>query len=160
MAPKPITETISPDKNKSIYIPYFDKEKSSNCLDCEEKPCIEACDMNIIYLDEETKLPLIKFGNELDDGYCTFCEDCKNACKLEVLTKSDGKINTNLKIKKSCFAYNSTMCYVCKEACMVDAIEFVGLFFPDIDSTKCNGCNLCLIKCPSASIERTTISKE
>lgn len=52
----------------------------------------------------------------------------------------------------SCLAWNQTMCYSCKEACMEDAIQFNGLFKPVILEEKCTYCGDCAPVCPVASL--------
>ena len=70
---------FSPKKN-FVYPPYFeDIQNFSKCNECEEKPCINACEENI--LEIENSHPVIKFGI----NGCTFCNECANVCESNVL---------------------------------------------------------------------------
>ena len=125
----------------------FDKE----CIECETKDCASACYENIIVI-EAGGTPIINFSK----SGCTFCQDCANACKRDVLkiTEDNEKINaTFLIVKDRCMAHNGSICFSCKEPCLDNAILFKGMFEPIIDLEKCTSCGFCLSRCPTNAIE-------
>ncbi len=45
------------------------------------------------------------------------------------------------------------MCFSCKDPCLDDAIEFIGMFRPEIIDDKCTSCGFCIKACPTQAIE-------
>jgi ferredoxin-type protein NapF len=144
------------EDTKKIHIirpPYFLNESDFlKCIDCNTKDCKIAC-------DEDTKIIKI-----LDDGTpslnfsvngCTYCDDCAEACKEDILKVENKKnINTVFSIDLiKCLSWHQTMCFSCKEPCLVNAIEFLGMFRPEINVDICNSCGFCLNICPTNAIE-------
>ena len=145
------------DKIESLIVrPPFvknDKEFYNKCIECEDTPCILACEEEIIFIQEDTT-PTINF----EKRGCTFCEDCANACDRDVISLNNlynvNSLNISFQINtSSCIAHNDTICFSCKEPCVDDAILFNGLFNPIIDETKCTGCGFCYGRCPTKAIE-------
>ena len=133
-----------------IYPPYYnEKSDFANCLECDEKDCLLACNEEIIHI--EKGIPIIKFGK----NGCTFCDECALACKKDVLKleyKRD-KLNCEILINpKKCIAWNQTICYSCNDVCEERAIDFRGLFNPIINEEKCTSCGFCISVCPADSI--------
>ena len=127
---------------------------------CETKDCKIVCDEDtqiIQILDDGT--PSLNFAL---DG-CTYCDECANACKKNVL-KIEYKKNINAIFSIDlikCMSWHDTMCFSCKDPCIVDAIKFLGMFRPEIDSSICNSCGFCLKVCPTDAINLNIIdSKE
>lgn len=50
------------------------------------------------------------------------------------------------------------MCFSCKDPCLDDAIEFLGMFRPEIVTDKCTSCGFCLRACPTSAIEIKALS--
>ncbi len=125
---------------------------ANECLECELKDCVDACDENIILINNGTpELNFTKSG-------CTFCEACAEACEEGVLSlenKQTGKVlNARFKISlESCVAHHGVICFSCKEPCIDDAILFNGMFNPIIDTEKCTACGFCLSRCPTNAID-------
>ena len=154
---KKLTKPISDIKEEEtpLYVrpPYakdlslFDKE----CINCESKACAKACDEKIIIIEANRGTPIINFTN----SGCTFCQDCANACELNVLSIDFSEsINATFLINKDkCMAHNGSVCFSCKEPCIDDAILFKGMFEPIIDIQKCTSCGFCLSRCPTNAIE-------
>ncbi len=128
-------------KNKESF---FTKE----CMHCDGK-CSTFCEEKIIIILED-KTPAIDFGL----GGCTYCDACANACPTDVLKiEYKNKIETSIKIDiLKCMSWHNTMCFSCKDPCLDDAIEFLGIFRPTINPLKCTNCGFCIRVCPSDAI--------
>jgi ferredoxin-type protein NapF len=140
------------EKKEAVVIrpPYYEQRDSFNkgCLDCE-RPCDAFCEENIIVMMEDGT-PSLDFSR----GGCTYCDACALHCPngiLEVENKQviDVTIEINMLM---CISWNNTMCYSCKEPCMEDAIEFIGLYCPTIKES-CTACGFCVARCPTNAIE-------
>lgn len=52
---------------------------------------------------------------------------------------------------KACIAWNDVVCNNCADVCHARAIEFLGLFRPQINE-RCDGCNDCITSCFKGAI--------
>ncbi len=147
------------DKPLLVRPPYCEDSTlfETRCILCEEKPCVEVCEENIIKLDEN-RLPFLSF----ESSGCTFCEECAKICPSEVLVlgkesvvKAKFKIDTNL-----CLAWNSVMCSSCRDACDEGAINFFGVFRPTVDMESCTGCGFCYGVCPPYALKYEAIKEK
>ncbi len=134
-----------------IRPPYFLEEDNflSQCVNCEGKECAEICEEQIIIIDNNgtPKLDFNKSG-------CTYCDECAIACANDVL-KLENKENINVTFSIDlikCMSWNQTMCFSCKDPCLDDAIKFLGMFRPEINSDLCTACGFCLKVCPTNAI--------
>lgn len=137
-------------QEKIIRPPYFQSEAIffTNCTDCEGF-CSTACEENIIFIQEDST-PKLDFSS----SGCTYCDECAIACPNEVL-KVDYKKNIDVKIEidvLSCLSWNQTMCFSCKDPCLDDAIDFLGMFRPSIND-NCTSCGFCIKVCPTGAIK-------
>jgi ferredoxin-type protein NapF len=134
-----------------IYPPYYNQKSDfEKCLECENKPCIEACSENILFI--ENNKPSINFAKR----GCTFCDECAIVCELDVLTIDNKKEKLNCELiinPKKCMAWNQTVCFSCQDVCLERAIDFYGMFNPIINEEKCTSCGFCVGVCPSDAIE-------
>ena len=134
-----------------IYPPYFNKKSDfDRCLECETKDCISVCDEKILFIEDEK--PIIRFTNK----GCTFCDECANACKLDVLKIENKKDKLNCEIlinPQKCIAWHNTICFSCADVCIEKAIDFYGMFNPVINEDKCTNCGFCVGVCPSDAME-------
>ena len=138
---------------KIIRPPYFltqddDSTFFTNCTSCEGL-CSIACEENIIIIQDDLT-PKLDFTS----SGCTYCDECANVCPNEVL-KLEYKKHINAKIEidvLSCLAWNQTMCFSCKDPCLDDAIDFLGMFRPSIND-KCTSCGFCIKVCPTNAIK-------
>ena len=138
-------------KESIIRPPYFVDEDSflKECIMCEGI-CSTFCEEKIIIIQED-KTPKIDF--EL--GGCTYCDECAIHCPSEVLQveyKTNIKQTIEIDMMK-CMSWHSTMCFSCKDPCLDDAIEFLGMFKPTILSDKCTSCGFCISTCPVEAIK-------
>jgi len=134
--------------------PYHQEgyEFSTYCVTCQDTPCMEACEENIITLDATTHTPCLDFTKR----GCTFCEACAKACPSGVLSL-DSKDGKSLQAKAeidimACMAWHQSLCNSCLDACELRAILFLGLFRPSIEADVCTGCGMCVGICPSNAI--------
>lgn len=146
-------------KQESIIRPPYYKDERDFlilCISCEEKMCISACEENIIIIQADGT-PKLDFSN----SGCTYCDDCSNVCKSNVLqVEYKQYINQLFSIDPlKCISWNQTMCFSCKDPCLDDAIIFEGLFNPKIDIDKCTSCGFCVKVCPSGAISFNTKDK-
>ncbi|MAD43349.1 MAG: ferredoxin [Arcobacter sp.] len=135
-----------------IRPPYYKDEEIflTNCTECDGV-CSTVCEENIIVIKDD-KTPVIDFSL----NGCTYCDECAIACPNEVLNIEDKK-NINAKIEidvSTCLAWNDTMCFSCKDPCFDDAIDFLGMFRPEIND-NCTSCGFCIKVCPTQAIKLT-----
>jgi ferredoxin-type protein NapF len=134
-----------------IRPPYYEDESDfhKNCIECDGK-CSNFCEEHIIKISED-KTPYLDFSN----SGCTYCDECANACEFEVLNLEHTKyINAKVSIDiMKCLSWNQTMCFSCKDPCLDDAIEFLGMFRPEINLQKCTSCGFCIKACPTQAIQ-------
>jgi ferredoxin-type protein NapF len=133
-----------------IRPPYFQNESIffTNCISCDGL-CSTACEENIIVIQEDLT-PKLDFTS----SGCTYCDECANVCPSEVL-KLEYKKHINAKIEidvLSCLAWNQTMCFSCKDPCLDNAIDFLGMFRPSIND-NCTSCGFCIKTCPTNAIK-------
>lgn len=132
-------------------MPYATSELSEVCSICEDKPCLSHCPENIITLNPDN-LPTLDFSL----SGCVFCEECVDACfehngEHKGFDREKKESAVVMKIAQtSCLAWNKSICYSCKDVCPQE-IQYLGMFYPQIIS--CNGCGLCISRCPSNAIK-------
>ena len=138
----------------SIIRPPYAQNKAlfdTVCLTCKDTPCVNVCEEEIIFLDEN-HTPCLLFTKR----GCSFCEECAKVCPHEVLhVKPEEKavIDAVVKIDVGhCIAWNGTICNSCSDVCLVKAIKFFGMFRPMVEMDKCNGCGFCYSVCPTNAI--------
>ena len=118
--------------------------------------CVEACDFDAIYMNEQTGLPYV-----IDDN-CTACGACVKACPNDIIELRK-KNKRNRKIYVSCVnqdkgALARKVCKVacigcgkCVKVCPFDAITMENNL-AYIDSYKCKLCRKCVDECPTNAI--------
>ncbi len=140
------------DKPLHVRPPYCEDRAlfETNCVECEQNSCVEACEEDIIKIDENG-LPFLSF----EDSGCTFCEECAKVCEYGVLVLGKGSIvEAKFSIDTgSCLAWNSVMCSSCRDSCDEEAVSFLGVFRPTIDLDRCTGCGFCYGVCPPYAVK-------
>ncbi|QKF74030.1 ferredoxin-type protein [Aliarcobacter faecis] len=139
----------------AIRPPYFKDINLflTNCIECKTKDCEKVCEESIIkILNDGT--PILDFSN----SGCTYCNLCAEACKNKVLDieykkQIEAKIDIDV---LSCLSWQSTMCFSCKDPCLDDAINFLGMFRPSIN-TNCTSCGFCIKVCPTNAIKVSSL---
>lgn len=137
-------------KKSLIRPPYFEKESDflDKCVECEGF-CVSSCEEKIIKIAED-KTPYIDFSV----SGCTYCDECAKVCEYDVL-KLENKKNIEQTIEIDmlrCVSWHDTMCFSCKDPCLDDAIDFLAMFRPSINSDKCTNCGFCIKYCPVDAI--------
>ena len=131
--------------------PYFENEDSFivSCAECDGA-CSDVCEEGIITIQED-KTPILDF----DKSGCTYCDECTKACEFGVLMLENKKdINAKITIDMlKCLSWDKTMCFSCKDVCLENAIDFLGLFRPEIDIEKCTSCGFCIGVCPTEAVK-------
>jgi len=134
---------------KNIYPPYISKESDfSLCLECDGA-CAKSCEEGIIKLLEDNT-PTLDFSQ----SGCTFCDKCAEVCEADVL-KVEARSNVDVVIEidpKKCMSWQKSICFSCKDPCLDNAIEFSGMFYPEIIVEKCTSCGFCIKYCPTEAI--------
>ena len=157
----PFSKTKEVKQESIIRPPYFLDEKDflSKCILCESKDCKIACDEDTsIIIIQEDGTPAL----DLSNNGCTYCDDCAVACKEDVLIAKNRKnINATFSIDLiKCMSWHQTMCFSCKDPCMVDAIKFLGMFRPEINMDICTSCGFCVKVCPVEAISFNVIENK
>jgi len=149
----PFSKKKEVNQESIVRPPYFSNENIfyDKCIECETKDCKIACDEDtgiIKILEDGT--PALDFTK----NGCTYCDECAIACPQDVLKIEYRKnINAIFSIDLiKCMSWHDTMCFSCKDPCMVDAIKFLGMFRPEINMDICNGCGFCFKVCPVEAI--------
>ena len=121
--------------------------------------CVEVCDFDAMYMDEESGLPVI-----ITDK-CTSCGACVKACPRDIIemrprNKRDLKIFVGCLnedkggiAKKSCDVA-CIGCSKCEDVCPKDAIDMKNNL-AYIDPAICTLCRKCVEVCPTHSIIET-----
>ncbi len=124
------------------------------CLGCGD--CVEACDFNAMYMDEETGLPVIIEKN------CVGCGACVKACPRSIIEiRNQGRKSRRIFVscinkekgapaKKNCNVA-CIGCGKCVNVCTFDAIT-LNSFLAYIDFDKCKLCRKCVPECPTNAI--------
>lgn len=130
-------------------LPGFIPENSQNCLECTTSACKNVCEEGIV-VREGTASVYLDFSRR----GCTFCGECSAACESDCFVAEPVKsINAEVRIGiLSCLAWNKTICRSCADVCNDRAIEFTGLFNPEINPSKCTACGFCVGVCPAYTI--------
>ena len=141
---------IKKEVDSVIRPPYYNDRDDfyKECIKCDGK-CATFCEEQIIIIGED-KTPFLDFKK----GGCTYCDECANVCdndvlKVEYKSKIDCKIEIDM---LKCMSWNQTMCFSCKDPCLENAINFLAMFRPEIDSNLCTSCGFCLKYCPTEAI--------
>ena len=139
------------ESDKIIRPPYYKDERSFllNCIKCDGL-CGLLCEEKIITIRDD-KTPALDFSK----SGCTYCDECAKACEfgtLDIEYKRDIQARVTIDMLK-CLSWDKTMCFSCKEPCLENAINFLGLFRPEIDSEKCTSCGFCISACPTHAIK-------
>jgi ferredoxin-type protein NapF len=133
-----------------IFPPYLTSKELLyvECVKCDGD-CVTACPENIIKITDK-KIPVLDFK----DSGCTFCQECAIVCPNGVLSLEDSEPKiygkTNIHVLE-CISWKQTICYSCKDICLENAIDFLGMFRPEINS-KCTNCGFCISVCPTDAI--------
>lgn len=130
-------------------LPGFIPQNSEHCLTCVTSACKNICEENIV-VREGSAAPYLDFSRR----GCTFCGECQRTCEYdcfvaEPVTVIKAEIEIGI---LTCLAWNKTICRSCADVCNDKAIQFTGLWNPEIDSSACTACGFCIGVCPAYSI--------
>lgn len=121
------------------------------CSRCDA--CIKACPKAIL-VRGHGGFPMIDFNQ----GACTFCGACAEACKDGCFTAARGW-EMKAVVGPACVEPKGVSCRMCESACDADAIRFRpmlgGRSQPVIDADNCTGCGACAAPCPVHAISFT-----
>jgi len=118
--------------------------------------CVEACDFEAIFMNEEIGLPYV-----IDDN-CTACNACVEACPNDIIelrkkNKKDRKIYVSC-VNQDKGGLARKVCQVacigcgkCVKVCPFEAITMENNL-AYIDSDKCKLCRKCVPECPTNAI--------
>lgn len=122
----------------------------SKCANCTDKPCLESCPIEAIYVDPNDGFTKIK-------STCFGCVLCRNACPYDAIHMDvdiaepikENVPNINTKLCKSCGA--------CVQACKTGSIKIhavdTGEAYSVINPDTCVRCGYCFRVCPTDAIK-------
>jgi ferredoxin-type protein NapF len=89
----------------------------------------------------------------LETNKCILCMECIRACptlSLSKIPKDEVFLGTAVIIKDVCLAWRKTRrCRECEKACKPEAIVMEEGRYPVVLAEKCNGCGICMRRCPT-----------
>ncbi|WP_292798920.1 4Fe-4S binding protein [Methanobrevibacter sp.] len=140
--------TKTPRPLRHVDVDYLINQ--TKCENCADKPCLNSCPIDAIYMDEVDGLVKIK-------NTCFGCVLCRNSCPYDAISLDvhmDPPIkeevpNINIKLCKACGA--------CVQACKNGSIHIIndGNNPPhsEIDKDTCVRCGYCFRVCPTDAIK-------
>ena len=140
--------TKTPRPLRHVDVDYLINQ--TKCMDCKDKPCLQSCPIDAIYMDNDDGLVKIK-------NTCFGCVLCRNACPYDAISLDvhmdpplkENVPNINVKLCKACGA--------CIQACKNGSIHIVadGGDEPhsQIDKDTCVRCGYCFRVCPTDAIK-------
>ena len=148
---KNLTQSIQSSKKQSVVVrpPYFEVDEDfAKCIECAGL-CVDVCETHIIKIADD-KTPFLDFSV----SGCTFCDECAKVCPEDVL-KLEYKDFIDVEVfidPKKCMSWSKNICFSCKDPCLDSAIEFSGMFYPEIVADRCTSCGFCIKYCPTEAI--------
>jgi ferredoxin-type protein NapG len=90
----------------------------------------------------------------MDVTKCIICMECIRACPTDALKKIPKEqvdLGTAVINKDICLAWQKKKrCEVCYKACPTKAFRLEKKRYPVLEPEKCNGCGICVRRCPTA----------
>lgn len=129
----------------------------AKCNRCQK--CVQVCPTRCIFPASfehgivRMNTPVVIFKN----SYCNSCLKCPQICPtgaLREVNKDTLDIGAAEIIEENCVAWDWLGCTVCVDKCPLKAVTLDENKRPVIDVQKCNGCGICQVECPSASLGR------
>lgn len=143
------------DQSSTLRPPGGQDEDSfiSACIRCDR--CRSVCLQNCIGVGTtedgfiNVRTPMMDFHQ----GGCTFCMRCIDVCPTQALSRDAYAAIGCAQVQKSrCVAWrNPGSCAVCADVCPKSAIEMDG-GVPVVDRQACDGCGICVLRCPALSM--------
>jgi ferredoxin-type protein NapG len=123
----------------------------ASCLRCLR--CMDAC-APLAIKTASIFSGLANLGTPvLETNKCILCMECIRTCPtgaLSKIPKEEVFLGTAVILKDVCFAWLKTRrCRECEKACKPEAIVMEDNRYPVILAEKCNGCGICMRRCPT-----------
>lgn len=88
----------------------------------------------------------------METSKCIMCMECIRYCPtgaLSKIPKTEVDIGSVVIVQETCLAWRKTKrCDACFKACPTKAIVMEGKRFPVLVPEQCNGCGICVRRCP------------
>lgn len=128
-----------------------EREFIDKCTRCNA--CLTVCETKIL-IKGEGGFPEVRF----DNGECTFCQKCVEACQQPVFRSVDETPwEHKVRIHEHCLTQHRIECRSCQDSCSMSAIRFRlqsgGVAQPWVEMEQCNGCGACIQSCPVSAIK-------
>ncbi|MDO9208648.1 MAG: 4Fe-4S binding protein [Sulfuricurvum sp.] len=143
---------LGAEKEESPFLPLlpgFIPNSANGCNECTTSACKTICPESIV-IREGVQAPYLDFSRR----GCTFCGECSVACESDCFVAEPvNALNAEVRIGiLSCLAWNKTICRSCADVCNDKAIQFTGLWNPEINLDACTACGFCIGVCPAYTI--------
>ena len=125
---------------------------AETCSACEQ-PCLDACPERIIALHPEDHDLAGEAYLAFDNGPCTFCGACLDACPEGPAARPGSRGLPPVALDPAgCLAARGVVCVICVARCPERALAAGAGGQISLNSSHCSGCGACVPACPTSAL--------